>query len=250
MKEEKKKSSSGLILKIYNQRRTLNSKYSLNAYARDLGVSKASLVQILNGKRTLTLKMLSKIIQKLPDSNEKNKLVAFEKKMQTPLRIETFNEQEKSLFGDWRYFVILLAVEILDKTATVENLHALTSISKVQLKKLLPQLEDLKQISIKDKVVKRIKTSMIQSNVPKELILKHHLESLKLSKNAIVTEPENLIKFHSLTIAIEESRLEKINELTTNYIKKVLKELKSHNVDRVYKLNTQFFPISKKNGSK
>lgn len=246
----KKNNPIDLILEIYKKRNISNRKYSLNAFARDIKISKASLIQVLNGKRELTAKTLLKIIENIPHSLERKQLLNFAEKMTAPLRVQKFNDKERSLFGDWRFFVILIAVEILDQAATIENVSNLTSISKKKIKELLPVLIALDQLELDGILLRKNTKTTVRSEIPSELILKHHIESIHLSSVAIKKGRDKNATFHSLTLGIEQARVDKVNELTEKYIKSVLKELQKHNVDTVYKLNTQLFPVSKKNGSK
>ncbi|MGE0174695.1 MAG: helix-turn-helix domain-containing protein [Oligoflexales bacterium] len=52
------------LLQIYNQRRSVNRRYSLRAFARDLGLSRSTVSDLVRGKRPLSVAALEKIENK------------------------------------------------------------------------------------------------------------------------------------------------------------------------------------------
>ena len=70
MKEQKTTSLIILTL-VLNERRSRNPRYSLRAYARDLGISVSHLSTIMNGRRKLSTLQAGKIAVKLQFPAEK-----------------------------------------------------------------------------------------------------------------------------------------------------------------------------------
>lgn len=55
------KTAADYLISIFNERKEKNSRYSLRAYARSLGVSSGQLSEILSGKRPLSHKLARRI---------------------------------------------------------------------------------------------------------------------------------------------------------------------------------------------
>jgi uncharacterized protein (TIGR02147 family) len=72
------------------------------------------------------------------------------------------------------------------------------------------------------------------------------LETLDLARQAIDRFPRNKRKMSTLTLSISEKGLKAMEEKIQNFRKELLETAeKDNDVDRVYQLNLQFFPMSK-----
>jgi transcriptional regulator with XRE-family HTH domain len=61
-----------LLLKEFDQRKLKNSRYSLRAYARDLGVDSSFLSKVLRGKRILGYKVAEDMRKRLSSDGKKS----------------------------------------------------------------------------------------------------------------------------------------------------------------------------------
>lgn len=178
-----------LISTDYTKRRTNNSAFSLRAYARKLGIQVSALSEILNGKRTISTKMASKILtnlgygpleieqiteQKAVDVNESN------------LSLEYFR-----IISDWYYFAILSLAEIDNFRADEEWIAQRLNISKKEAKLALARLLKLGMLEV-DKNGK-VRATGIQYKTPTDTLnmsLKNHtIQTLDLASKSLLNDP-------------------------------------------------------------
>ncbi|MBI3789711.1 MAG: TIGR02147 family protein [Gemmatimonadetes bacterium] len=90
-----------------------NPRYSLRAFARQLGTDHSTLSQILRGRRPLAVRTIARFSEKLrlPDSARDRFIVAERTQRRhaasAPARLERLGRELSTLLSDWRHFAIL-----------------------------------------------------------------------------------------------------------------------------------------------
>lgn len=70
-----KNNSIHILVEIFLERKKRNSKYSLRAFSRDIGMSASNLIAVMKGRKKLSTKQACKIAINLKFTNDK--FVAF-----------------------------------------------------------------------------------------------------------------------------------------------------------------------------
>ena len=224
--------------------RSKNPSYSLRAFANRIGMQVSALSEILNGKRTISKKMGSRILLGLGISPvEVEKILLAPKDSEGPnLSLDYFRA-----ISDWYYFAILSLAEIenfkADPTWISRRLNIPKRDAKIALERLI-KLEMLVQSRDGS-----YRASGIQYKTPTDIMnvsLKNHTtQTLELAIQSVVHDPIEVRDFSTVTLALDPSDLSEAKKIIRSFRKKLSKKLESGNKKEVYKLAIQLFPLSK-----
>jgi transcriptional regulator with XRE-family HTH domain len=192
----------------FQKRVSLNTRYSKNAFARDLGVSPTALSQFLSGKRTFSRTNLNRIIQSLylpTDTIEKINIGHNESSLGTRLKLDTF-----SLVAEWYHFAILNLVEI-------ETIKFISQISKrigVSDKIVAEAVERLLKLGFLKKMngtYTRIHVALdAGTDIPSEALRKHNREKMEMAIQSLEQVPLQSRDISSLTLTFDPNKMHKI----------------------------------------
>lgn len=220
-----------------------NPQYSLRSFAKKLGVSSGTVSDILNGKRSVTKKMLSKLQQKLelaPTEIEK-----LYHPVEKPVHFEELSIEKFNLLSDGIHFSILSLINTEDFHYDLDWMARRLKTSKRELRAAIDRLIKLEMIIIENDT---LKTTDVSFHSPDELssvaIRKNHRQSLHEAEEALEQIDLELRDFTSLTLCADRDSIKEYKDLIRNFREDLIRlnETKTHN--EVYKLAIQFFPIS------
>ena len=254
---------------VYEELKAADGKYSYKKFAESLGVGAPSnLHNIINGKRSLSLKVATKIISGLglkgdqkelfllyvkikltKKANERETLV--EKILQVRKRLgSTITDDQFELCKDWYHLVIreLLSIpNISQAPADIANL-VVPKLRPVQVEKSIALLLRLGMVAYNirsgrlEPTDEHIKTGAETEGL---LVVKYHQSMLDISKNAIDAVSEEARDISANTIKVTASQITKIKRKIYDLQMEVMaEEPEGPDADQVYQLNFQFFPIS------
>jgi uncharacterized protein (TIGR02147 family) len=242
-----------LLTEEFGNKKLKNSSYSLRSYANYLGISHASLSQMMSGKRPLTNKSIHKFVDRLmltPEQLKKielttnglSQLVDYKIPKQNFLSQETY-----MLAAEWHYYAILSLAETDDFEGTKEWISKRLGISK---KKTSESLELL----IKYGYLKKDKSgevSLQSSNLrtthdtPNVAIKKRHHDNLSDAQVALQTIDVELREFSCTTMAIDVDKLPEAKKMLREFMRKFCAYLEQDKKTEVYELAIQLFPRTK-----
>jgi len=232
-----------------------------------LGISAATLVRILNGKRNLSKTLTPVFIDylKLPqegadyfslmvqlaqvkDLNEKNKLYQ-DILDHRSRRVKKMNHKHHSLFEKWH---LLALREIIDIKGTADDFsniagHLRPAVSVKELKKDIMMLKS-RGIIADDGNGRMYATEKLLStgeNWENMVIQKYQSEMIRLADNALLSYPKGERDISTMTVGFCPDDIIKVKEIlkrTRQEIMALAEDAKSR--EFVYQINIQVFPLS------
>lgn len=232
----------------YLERRSRNRLYSIRSFARQLGVSKTSLAEVLAGKRDLSKKNALTVATKLNLSPaEKTALLDSIRRARgrdvahpdTRLSDDVFR-----VIADWYHYAILNLAKLPTHEARPEWLAERLHVSVSDVAQAIERLVRLDFIAVEgNKLVRKVGSLDTVADVPSAAVRRHHAQTLRLAEASLDRDPVDVREFGVITCAVDPSKIPIAKEKIRAFRRKLAVELESTNPDRVYTLAIQFFPV-------
>lgn len=235
-------------------RKKRNPHFSLRAFAKWLNISPAQLSQMLTGKRTITVKTLKKITDRLDYSPIERtdimlKLTASENEAGADSQKMQMLEDQFQIISDWYHFAILSLTKIKGASPDPRWIASRLGISVEDAQQALARLQRLGVIELKPKFRQICDPIEVISDVPSAAIRKYHKEALGLAQEKLETVPLNKRNFESITIPVNSKQIgflkKQMDHLINLALKQSNEDVQKNNSDEVYQLNIQLFPLTK-----
>lgn len=251
--------------------RVKNSRYSLRAMAKKLGLSPGRLSEIMNGRRRLTTQMAMRIADRLEYGPDKRAeflgtvddarndasnpraaiptaalpapLKSLRQPKYDPLEMDRFH-----VIADWYHFAILSLIETTDFNSSPDWISKRLGISIAQAESALERLQSTKLISIsaKGRVRSTGKNIETPTDIASTALKRSHRQTLEQAIEAIYEVPLNERDITSMTMAIDSKKIPQAKKLIRDFRKKMAAFLENGPADEVYNLNIQLLPITKR----
>ncbi len=256
----------------FELRRIKNNRYSLRAWARQLGYENPSfLSHILKRKRKLKINITEKFASNLQLSDEgkryfellvllQNSSTMEEKKIYLDLieslrpktnRIpKTLNIEAFRFISDWYHTAILEMVELREFKNDPEYISKRLSgnISVHNIKKAIIRLLKLKLLEeTPSRKLKRTKGNpvIIESYIPSEALRYFHKQMIEKAHAAIEEQSLKERDIRGSMISIHMNDYSKIQAIIKKAHSDIVKYSSDGNGDEIYHFNTQFFKVTK-----
>jgi len=234
--------------------------YSLRAFSVKVGVSAASLSQIISGKRPLTKKMALKIAGRLslgPEETQsllQNALKAKYEEASRDLGLEVATEDGEELrmdsfrlISDWYHYAILNLLKVNDVRFYPEWFGKRLGISVLEAHQAILRLKRLGLIEQKGRTWLRTKRKLKTStDIADAAIRRYHYQNLSKAEESLDRDPVTLRDFGAITMAIDPRQLPKAKALVQRFRSQMADCLSQGEPERVYTFVTQLFPIDRK----
>jgi len=250
--------------------------YSLGIWSKKLGVSStAVLVNILNGKRNpgemITQKFTNYFSFDMKEKQYFEDLISLSKVLSDPRMsvalmekmgrihpdgtFKLLDDQTFSAVSKWYYYALKEMVSLPhfkeDTDWITENLEF--QVSSKEVKKAIHDLLELGILKRDEqsKLKLQIKNLRTSSDIASEAIKRFHEQALENGKISIRKHSLEERDFSSRTLTIKEENLPRLKEYIKEFRDKV-SDLFDENAQssRVYQLNVQLIPITKRNMEK
>lgn len=233
----------------FTERCKRNSRYSLRAFAKYLGMDASSLSQILSDKRPISKKAMKRICENLSASPkdlkafglEGNKNLGNDDYMQ--LSLDTF-----AVISDWYHYAILELTYVSGFKAEPKWISRKLSISVEEAKSAIERLLRMglliKENNSYIKSAKQLTNqSLVSTSAAHKQLQRQVIEKSLLAIDECMPEEKDIT---SMTMAIDESNLEKARQLIRKFRREMCALLEDGDQTRVFNLGIQLYPISKK----
>lgn len=231
-----------------------NPAYSLRSFSRSLGVSPASLSQILTGKRPLTRKTALKIADRLFLSPvEKRSFLVTAFGLETPTdeafvsktELQELEIDKFRLISDWHHYAILGLAGLEKNQANPEWISKQLRISRKEAREAFQRLVRLGLIQRVGTRIRRTSPFFKVATRPHEnAIRKYHSQNLRKASD-VLEDPKSAVElFSGITMAVNEQKLPEARDLIRQFRRKLSELVETGNKTRVYTLSVQLFPIS------
>jgi uncharacterized protein (TIGR02147 family) len=251
----------------FESRSKVNPRYSLRAYARDLGVSVSRLSGVLNGKFGLSSDAAREIARALGlepraallfvDSVEsrharskKARELALTRLQKKSDSFQSLSLDQFQIISDWQHFAIL---ELTHTGAFLESESVRVArrlgISVIEAKRSIERLLNFDLLSVDAGGVLKSTGSFFanKDGVPSDAIRKHQKQLLDKAARAVDLQTTEERSIRSLTIAIDRADLPELQKLLDDFQTRMKKRAnQAQTKNEVYAFTMQFFRLTEK----
>ncbi len=257
------KSSLTILKEELNRRFEKNSRYSVRAFARDLGIESSTLSRILNGKRKFSTELARIAAEKLySSSREQDYFVALvesesarrpkarqaaKKKVDELGSVETRQLQKEvdSGLSEWYHPAILDYSALEDADMCPEEVSRRLGISKTIAKQAISELVQHGLLTeIDGRVVKSADHVVATLSLPPEKRRRIHLKMIDKARDCLEDQEEGRRVIRSMTMSLNDEDLGRLRILIEDFFGEAKKAV-SHDraSNKLYQLNIQLFDL-------
>jgi predicted transcriptional regulator/plasmid maintenance system antidote protein VapI len=230
----------------FKRRQERNPTYSIRAFSRDLGVPKTSISEVMNGLRCLSQANVDLLAQGLDLDQKIIDRLKADLSIDSDRGRDLLGEEDFSLIKDWHYMAILSLAKLSHNECSAgwisERLGIPLDLAQSSLNRLL-------QLGlIKEEQGKLVRTAMpltTSVDIPSSSIREHHRQSIEKAIPALENVPVELRDFTTVTYVINPKNLPEIKKMIHTFHRKLGKTIPEKEATEVYRLNIQFFPLTK-----
>lgn len=235
-----------------DRRKAKNAQYSLRAFAEALGLSPATLSQVISGKRPLTLKAAKQIATHCAmDPSLRAEFlasVALGSERDSSQDTTDFAQLEMDTFSaisDWWHYAILSLGEVKGSKASPTWIAQRLGIPQRDASAALERLSRLGLIEIKNGRYRQCGKALSTSqDVTSAAIRKFHRQNLEKAAEALENVPVESRDFGAVTLAIAKSDMPRAKSLLLNLRREFTRTIGANpKRDSVYTLSINFFPV-------
>lgn len=230
------------------RRQNTNPRYSLRAYARDLGVGVSCLSEVLSGKRNLSPKNIIKVLNLLKLSKEQKDQIVAQVLQNSRLEESYLNlyEDEFYLVSDWYYLAILNLARLKSNQADTDWIAKRLNLSREMAEEALQRLIRMGFLKIENsRMVRLARPVSTTCDIPSVAIRNYHKQILDLAAHSLDHVPLEMREVSAITIPTSGKNLAKVKSLLLRTRKKVATMMEDPNGSEVYTLAIQLFPLTK-----
>lgn len=225
-----------------------NPKYSLRAFARELGISHAFLSMVLSGKRSLPSKAATKIAEnlKLLPGEKKFFLENLDFTKNTPTVHGTIDLDKFFLISNWYHYAILSLLEVKKAKFKAGWIAKRLNISVEDAQDAMDRLVRLGLIKQQGQRWKQTGLPLrFENKISTYATRKYHKQVLTKAIHSLETDPMSTRDFSGNTLAIDPKVLPFAIEKIRKFRRQLAKQLEAMAPStRVYNLMIQLFPVS------
>lgn len=242
--------SSELLNNVFEERKQRNSSYSMRAFARDLGIGKTTVSEVLSGRRKLSKTNLHKVILNLDLNSDQKKLIDMELGVKNIEAAEVqkiiLNEEKLELIAHWHYLAILNLAKIELNRATAEWVSDRLGISVSIANEAIARLVKLELLKIKEGRLVRTSNPIHSSeDIPSNALKKHHNGMLSQAQKSLFYDDPEVREISTVTMAVAKKDFSKAKNLLRKFRQKFMENLSTEQPDEVYALGIHFYPLSR-----
>lgn len=253
-----------ILTEAYESRCARNAHYSLRAFARDLGISNASLCLILKQKQGLSIRAAERIAQRLGFNpaekeyfcdlvqshyarSESDRRIARIKLRKYDAAGTSLDLERFKAVSDWYHFAILELAEIPGFRLGPQSIARALGIPPKAAALAVERLKKLKLLAA-DEQDGRLERSVgfvaTPSGIPSATLKKHHTQLLEKAKAALYTQTVEERDFSAMQFAMSREDLGWAKEQIRAFRRTLMERLQQNPMrDRVYCLAIQLFGL-------
>lgn len=246
------KHSLSKVLKLeLENRRIKNPRYSLRAFARDLGVSSGRLSEIINDEYFPGHKLLKRICTHL-NLNE-TQIIELEKvlvqqrnQFTTTKNIKVLTSEEFKLVSSLESYAIFIMLSATDIVHEPQWIAKRLGLCEEKTKEALNRLLNLSLVKYENGKYKTTNRKITTSEeIPSKVIRDSHKEVLQHAITSLEQTPPELRDITSITLPVDISKLAQAKKHILAFRRKMSKLLEGPHQKEVYNLNIQLVPLTK-----
>lgn len=237
------------ISEEFERRKNKNSRYSLRAFARYLGLNPGTLSQVLSGQRGIPEYQASGLCEKLGlnESETAEFMQSLDPKIHaledSPLICA---EELQPILEEWEYFVILGTLRLKDFESSSPWISSKTDIPVIRVEECISYLMGLGLV-VKDEQgrwVRAHKSLRSTHDIPSHSIRASHLSNIELSQQKLCL-PVDKRDYSFSTVALDQKSFLKLKKMTLKFRNELFNLAESSSAETLYRVSIQCFPLTK-----
>lgn len=257
-----------ILTERFQSRISTNPRYSLRAYARDLGVSVALLSGLLNGKKGLSEKTAIIMCKTLNLSRQQSKdfmlSVSIEhsrspkkrEESQKILDLELSRKKSKTVMKDealkssanWIHLAILELCDLPSCEHNIKWFANMLKINEIATDRAVRTLLNSGQLAYKNgRYSQTLGETTTAMDVPSPLIKKFHSEVMDRAKQSLFADSTDHREFQGVTLAFSISDIKEAKEMIRAFQEEFIERFYRTSTKKrnsVYQFSTQLFPLT------
>ena len=258
-----------ILQESYRKKQSVNSRYSIRAFARDLSVSSSFLSDVLNGRKTLSFNMAKKLSERLAlNSIEKDVFLSSVRlaAIRSPQELLAATDEHDRLVEDyasyrflskdefasishWHFFAVMALMSTSNFDCTKQNISKKLGLTEGVLNFILETLvkRNLIEFALEDQVYQLvINSTETQSETGSKDIQQFHSEAVRHALKALTDSIDDR-EFMSMILAFDSTKLSEAKKDLQNFARTFrAKYSRQSHKDSVFQLGVQFTRIDKK----
>lgn len=247
------------------ERRRINPRYSLRAFAKDLKISPSRLSDVLARKGHLSIdkaRQIAKILNLSPlvttdfldvveadGRGAKSVKISAVKRIQSRSsteRLRTLNVDELSIMSDWRNLAVWTFMTLPHFDGNRHTIAKHFKMNVIEVEDILRRLERLKMVSINGKTgVIGNTQAYVGGTFPSAVIRDFHKQMSSLGKDAIEKQAFTERHVESAILTIDKAKMGEIEQKIANFCRSLVKEYSDQpDNNSVYGLSLGFFQLA------
>lgn len=238
-----------ILQKTYQEKTGKNKLYSLRAFARDIGIGKSTLHEILNSEKRVTKSTALKILQYLEvPAKDFDTILNFNINPESDLVFKKLTPDEFQRIATCEHYALLSLCQLPNCPSAPEQLSQQLKLSKDQTIQIVESLFGLELIYKENNYLKRSSRLLTTTyDVPNKIIQNYHASNLERIKNSLSEIEVEFRDIASSTFLMSPKKMEELK----NDLKALRRKLVSNYEDKAkdseaYLLNFSVIPISRR----
>lgn len=232
------------LAESFTEAKAINSRYSLRAFAKKVGVSPGALSEIMKGNRSISNKLVARIETRLelpPDFFDVENST-----IEVPFSPKSLTLEQFAVLADPIHFSILALMETQDFSSDVDWMAHRLNRSKREVQSAIQKLITLDLVKNDgDQLISTGEPLESPDEVASRAIKSSHRQSLREAEAALNEVDLECRDFTTLTFAFNTQDTQKAKNLIRKFRREIEKLSQSGKSDEVYKLAIQFYPVTK-----
>lgn len=245
-----------MLEETLRKRRSANRRYSLRAFARDLGMEPSTLSRILKRQRNIPVDTLERIASRLGLEGEeaaafcssalRTRGVLLKTSVAPVDRHALRADRHFRIITDWEYFAFLNLMKLKGFDPAPSSVAARLGISQARATAVIRDLIEHGMIRReRDGSFTRLHPKLTTSDEQASLALRiAHGQEMRLASEKLHRVPVELRDFCSYTVTAEPAKLKAAKRLTREYLEAMGRLLETAKATEVYQICVQVFPMT------
>lgn len=245
------------LKEVFSERKKRNPAYSLRAFAKQLDISASTLSQILSEHTVPSTELADKIVAKLALSSRKRQLfmASFAGKLElrktnsnnidTETKFDRIQNDLFSIVADVIHMAILELTLTEDFNPSPRSIAKQLNATEHDVRQAIERLIRLNLLVKEGGLLKRTSTNLTTADKNLTTIaLRQQQKQVRLKAiEALENLPPEKRRMSSVTLAIDESKLQHAFQLLDEFCESLSEALQDGKKTKVYQFEVSFFPL-------
>lgn len=256
------------LKEVLLQKCAKNSRYSMRAFAKQIGISASHLSRVINGQKDISAHSALKIGLELKLNDQELEhfldLVNFEtadshtqKMIQSRINERVYRLPKKTIememfkvIADWYHLPLFELMKSKRFVANEQWIAKRLSLSLVEVKTAIDRLEYVGLIKRMQNGYEILEADVQTSDDVASIAIKKHHEQMSHKAVEALSCTVDEREFQSLQLCFDQKNLKKAKKRIRDFVSKFDQEFKTNSSQDIYQMNLQFFNLTKNKESK